>query len=92
MDKFYGQIFKAKNAMRVPDDQWVCFLFKDDAFAAILPQYRDTCEQLGADAEQLAAVDRLIERCTAWRVANHLLCKTPDAAGEILLDRGEVNA
>lgn len=35
--KFYGVIHKVKNGEVVPPDEFVVFLAKDDAFAAILP-------------------------------------------------------
>lgn len=83
--KFYGTIRKVKDGSFVSDDEYIVFLAKDDAFAAILPAYRDKCAELGADAEQLAAVDRMIERLESWRAAHPNRCKVPDAAGEKLL-------
>lgn len=82
--KFYGQIRKVKDDSRVPDDEYVVFLAKDNAFNNILPQYRDECVALGCDSEQIAAVDRMIERLRAWREANRERCKDPDAHGEKL--------
>ena len=58
---------------------------KDNAFAAILPVYRAACVSLGADAEQIAAVDRMIGRMDVWRFENQHRLKTPDAKGEKLL-------
>lgn len=84
--KFYGEIRKVKDDSIVPDDQYVVFLAKDNAFAAILPEYRKLCEALHCDKEHLAAVDRMIIRLDAWRVANPDKLKRPDAAGEKLLD------
>jgi hypothetical protein len=84
--KFTGIIRKVKDGSIVPDDQWVCFLIKDDAFAATLPAYRAKCVEFGADQEQLDAVDRLIARGGMWRATNPLKCKVPDAVGERLLD------
>lgn len=83
--KFYGNIYKAKNDERVPDDEYVVFLAKDNAFAAILPLYRSTCVELGCDTEQIAAVDAMIERLRRWRVIHPDRLKNPDAAGEKLL-------
>jgi len=31
--KFFGEIFKAKDHSRVPDDEYAVFLAKDNAFA-----------------------------------------------------------
>lgn len=83
--KFKGTILKVKDGSIVADDQYVVFLVKDDAFAAVLPAYRDECARLGADEEQLAAVDALVGRVDVWRAAHPELCKVPDAAGEKLL-------
>lgn len=83
--KFYGEIRKVKDDSLVPEDEWVCFLVKDNAFAATLPKYRAECVKLGADAEQIAAVDRMILRAAGWRVANPRRLKVPDAKGEKLL-------
>jgi hypothetical protein len=38
--KFYGEIRKVKDDSIVPDDQYIVFLVKDDAFALTLPIYR----------------------------------------------------
>lgn len=83
--KFYGEIRKAKDDSIVPDDEYVVFLIKDNAFARILPRYREECVNLGADAEQIAAVDAMIERGSAWRTLHPDKLKTPDAKGERLL-------
>lgn len=83
--KFSGVIYKIKDNTIVPDDEWVCFLIKDTAFANTLPKYREECIRLGADAEQIASVDRMIIRANAWRIANSDRLKVPDAKGEKLL-------
>lgn len=83
--KFYGKLQKAKDDSIVPDDEWMVFLVKDTAFANTLPKYREECVKLGADQEQIAAVDRLIMRVHAWRQANPDRIKVPDAKGEKLL-------
>lgn len=83
--KFSGVIFKIKDGTIVPDDEYVVFLVKDNAFAEILPDYRAKCVELGADAEQIAAVDRMIERAKVWRAANPHRLKVPDAKGERLV-------
>lgn len=85
--KFYSRgIFKAKDNTPVHDDEWCVFLAKDTAFANTLPLYLEQCIQLGADQEQIDGVLRLISRVEAWRLANPEHCKTPDAAGERMLD------
>ena len=84
--KFGGTIRKVKDGSIVPDDQWVVFLAKDSAFAEVLPLYQAACARMGADDDQLAAVDRLIDRMNAWREANPDKVKVPDAKGEKLAD------
>lgn len=83
--KFYGEIRKVKDDSIVPDDEYVVFLVKDNAFANTLPKYREECLWLGADQEQLEAVDRMIERARKWRGENSHRLKVPDAKGEKLL-------
>jgi hypothetical protein len=84
--KFYGEVRKAKDNSRVPDDEYVVFLAKDNAFCAILPAYLEECIRLGADQEQIDAVLQMMERLREWRANNPDRCKTPDARGERLLD------
>ena len=83
--KFIGPIVKVKDGTVVPDDQWVAFLAKDNAFYAILPAYRAKCVELGCDDEQINAVERMIDDVELWRQKNPSLCKNPDAKGEKLL-------
>lgn len=83
--KFDGVIFKIKDGTIVPPDEYVVFLVKDTAFANTLPKYREECVKLGADKEQIAAVDRMIERAMWWRENNQHRLKVPDAKGERLL-------
>jgi hypothetical protein len=83
--KFHGIIAKNKDGSIVPQDQWVVFLAKDNAFPATLRFYRAECNRQGAASEQLAAVDAAIARLDEWRQANPDKCKTPDVqAGEIV--------
>lgn len=84
--KFYGDIFKVKNDTRVNDDEYVVFLAKDNAFAAILPLYLEKCIELNCDEEQILAVKRMIWRLQDWRMRNPYELKTPDAKNEYLLD------
>lgn len=83
--KFYGEIKKVKDDSVVPDDQYVVFLAKDNAFAAVLPVYRAACLSLGADHEHLRSLDRMIRRMNEWRAQHPDQCKVPDAKGEKLL-------
>jgi hypothetical protein len=85
--KFYGEIRKAKNDEIVPEEEWICFLVKDAALPSTLDFYRRKCEEFGADAEQIDAIDRLKDRVMIWRRNNPDRIKTPDAKGEKLLDR-----
>lgn len=84
--KFSGVIFKVKDGSIVTDDQYMVFLAKDNAFAEMLPMYRAKCVELGADPEQIAAIDRAIQRARRWRAINYDKCKVPDAhQGELLV-------
>ncbi len=83
--KFYGEIRKVKDDSLVPDDQYVVFLAKDNAFAAVLPVYLAACKSIGCDAEHVASVERMIGRMTTWRAQNPDKLKVPDAKGEKLL-------
>lgn len=84
--KFKGDVYKVKDNSFVQPDEWLVFLAKDNAFAAVLPLYREECVRRGCDAEQIAAVDRAIERVREWRESHPERLKNPDAAGERLLD------
>lgn len=77
--KFHGTVFRHADQKVVPEDQWIVFLAKDNAFPATLKFYREECERIGAEPEQLAAVDRLINRVELWRMANPDKLKVPDA-------------
>lgn len=82
--KFYGEVRKVKDDSIVPESEYVVFLAKDNAFAAILPLYRDKCVEIGADAEHVASVDKMIVRLTQWRAEHPDRLKVPDAKGEKL--------
>jgi hypothetical protein len=82
--KFYGEVRKIKDDSIVPDDEYVVFLAKDNAFALVLPIYRQTCIALGCDDEQIAAIERMMDRLTSWRADNLDRLKNPDAKGEKL--------
>jgi hypothetical protein len=77
--KFTGVIQRRRDGVLVPDDRWVGFMAYDNAFPATLRFYREECARIGADQEQLQAVDRLIGRVDAWRAAHPELIKIPDA-------------
>lgn len=85
--KFVGEIRKVKDGSSVPPDEFVVFLAKDNAFAETLPYYRARCVALGADREQIDAVDRMISRLIKWRSENPSRLKVPDARGEKLADQ-----
>lgn len=83
--KFHGIIVKNKDQSIVPQDQWVVFLAKDNAFPVALEAYYQECKRLGAKEEQLQAVREMIHRVRFWRSQNHHLCKIPDVqTGEIV--------
>jgi hypothetical protein len=82
--KFHGIIAKNKDGSIVPQDQWMCFLAKDNAVPAMLIFYREECIRQGAKLEQIEAVEHMRQRVLAWRAAHPELCKTPDVQdGEI---------
>lgn len=83
--KFYGEVRKAKDDTVVPEDEWMLFLAKDNAFADVLPAYLKRCIQLGCDDEQIASIKRGVDRLYAWRRDNPDKLKNPDATGEKLL-------
>lgn len=83
--KFYGEIRKVKDDSIVPDDEYVVFLVKDNAFARSIYKYRDECIVLGADKEQVDSVNRMIQRIENWRAEHPERLKVPDARGERLL-------
>ena len=85
--KFVGEIRKVKDGSVVPPDEFVVFLAKDNAFAETIYYYRKRCVALGADEEQIAAVDRMIARLNHWRAMNQHRLKVPDARGEKLADQ-----
>ena len=89
--KFEGIIRKVKDGSLVPDDEYVVFLAKDDAFFDILPKYLAACVRNESDPEQLHAVIRMIARARLWRTAHPTRYKAPDAAGGRLLDRQGAN-
>lgn len=82
--KFHGVIVKNKDGSVVPQDQWMCFLAKDNAVPSMLDGYLASCEALGAGARQLESVRDMIDRVDKWRRENPDLCKTPDT------DQGEI--
>jgi hypothetical protein len=82
--KFHGVVVKNKDGSVVPQDQWIVFLAKDNAFPATLEFYLEECKRQGAGTDQILAVAAMIDRVTAWRAAHPELCKTPDVqAGEL---------
>jgi hypothetical protein len=83
--KFYGEIRKVKDNSIVPEDQYVVFLIKDNAFFKTLPKYLKECKQLGCDEEHVSSVERMIARGKQWRKENPDKLKNPDASGEKLL-------
>ena len=84
--KFYGEIRKAKDGSIVPDDEYIVFLVKDNAFALVLPIYASVCAALSADVDQIQAVNAMVERAMRWRCAHPDRLKVPDALGEMLIN------
>jgi hypothetical protein len=84
--KFYGEIHKAKDDSIVPDDQYIVFLVKDNAFWNLLIQYPGECRRIGCEEEQVKAAHELVLRAQDWRQSNSNLCKNPDIKGERTLE------
>jgi hypothetical protein len=80
--KFTGTITKVKDGSVVPDDQYVVFLAKDNAFPAALAAYVKECERIGASTEQVLSARALQGRVAQWRHEHQTLCKTPDVGHE----------
>lgn len=77
--KFHGIIAKDLGGEIVPPSEFVVFLAKDNAFPATLEFYYNECKRIGADREQLDAIERLQTRVVRWREAHPERCKVPDA-------------
>ena len=84
--KFYGEIHKTKDNSIVPEDQYVVFLIKDNAFFNTIPYYLLQCMKLNCDKEHIDAIYRMYWRVREWREKHPELLKNPDAKGEKLLD------
>lgn len=83
--KFSGIIRKNKDNSVVPQDQWIVFLVKDNAFPATLAFYLEECKRIGAGHEQIEAVEELIQKVATWRYNHQDLCKVPDTEdGELI--------
>ena len=83
--KFFGEIRKVKDNSIVPDDEYMVFLAKDNAFPSTLQFYLEKCIELGCDAEHIGAVERTITRLKVWREEHVDRLKNPDAVNERLL-------
>lgn len=59
----------------------VLFLCKDVAVGPMLRFYRQECVRLGCAANQIEAIDLLIDRVAAWQRANPGLLKIADIEG-----------
>lgn len=77
--KFHGIVVRNDTAQIVPPDRWVAFMAYDLALVDTLKFYRQKCVEIGADGEQLAAVDRLLNRVKTFQHEHPELCKVPDA-------------
>lgn len=78
--KFFGDLYKAKNGQRVPDDEYIVLLAKDTAVPAALQAYKAECQRQGADERQMASLDGLIERLAKWQAAHPDRCRVADVA------------
>ena len=76
--KVHGTLIRNKDGHEIPEDEFIVFRPSDNACFPMLVFYRGLLEGLKAAPEQLAAVDRLIERVHVWRVAHPERCKVAD--------------
>lgn len=83
--KFHGVIVKNKDGSIVPQDEYVVFLAKDNAFPVALDAYYHECQRLNASLEQLGAIRELRDRLRAWRSNNPDKCKIPDVQTEEII-------
>lgn len=83
--KFKGAIYANKDGRKIPDDQWIILLAKDDAVPATLQFYRDKCKLLGVEESHITAVSDLINRVEKWREQNVDLCRLPDTDPDELI-------
>lgn len=74
-----------KDDSLVADDEYVVFLAKDNAFAAVLPLYVAKCREFGSDAAQTVAAQKMLDNVREWRAAHPDRLKNPDAAREKML-------
>ena len=80
--KFFGELFRQDTGAPVPIEQAVIFMAYDDCLPETLEDYQDECATAGCSAEHIAAVRALIDRVTAWRMANPQLCRRPGDRGQ----------
>lgn len=76
--KFYGIVHRRKDNQIEPPDSWMVFVARDNALLPTLLFYRQECQRLGCQDEQLFAIDELIRRVEQWRLDNPDKCKVPD--------------
>ena len=75
--KFYGNIYKAKDNSLVDPEQSIVFLAQDDAFFRAIQDYPKYCEEAGSDIRHLQAAEQLIHDMEMWRNANPDKCHPP---------------
>jgi hypothetical protein len=85
--KVHGTLIKNKDGTEIPKDEFIVFRPHDNALLTTLKVYRLECEAIGADDEQLLAVDQLIRRVEEWRSLHPDRCKVADVQpGELRLE------
>jgi len=78
--KFYGDIYKAKDGSLVDPSEYIIFLAHDGAFIKAIDDYPYWCEQLGCDQNQINLANKLLENIEKWRNENPDKCHRPGVA------------
>lgn len=75
--KFSGWVWRNRDGKI--ETEFVVFVPRDRWLPLVLVGYERQCRAGGAGTEQIASVQRLLDRVTAWQEAHPDQIKTPDA-------------
>lgn len=78
--KFFGLVWRRRDNQ--VEEQFVCFVPRDNLLLNMLLKYYQTCVDMGCGAQQCHAVRRLADRVFEWRDKNQDKCKMPDVDPE----------
>jgi hypothetical protein len=76
--KVHGTLIKNKDDKEIPEDEFIVFRPADNAVLPMLAFYLEACRAIGAQPEQIAAVEMLIYRVHSWREIHPERCKVAD--------------